>query len=109
ILNAGRCVVFGPFTDPAADQGHLVGPERVARLGHFGLGAGDILNHEAVVGLANYETWSSLAPRLESLVAGQQQLAATFGRLMAARARSLQDGPNLAVKAHRSRRFRGAF
>ena len=109
ILHAGRRVVLGPLADPLADQFDLRRLERLAVFGHLGLWTRDVLDDEAFVGLSGNERGPVLAPRLEAVVGRQQELAAPFGRLMAAAARSLQDRTDLAVEADGAGLLRRAF
>jgi len=89
------------------DQLNLDWLELVATLGHFGLVAGNVLDDGAFVRLAGRKAGSAFAPVFELFIRGELQPAPFFGRLMAAAARALQDGPHLAVVAHRAERFGG--
>ena len=98
-----RLVVGGALGDPSVDQLELRGGERRLVLRHLGLAVlgRDLVDEEALIGLARDDPRLAALASLEHLVEGRHDVAAAgLGRLMAALALGLEDRPDLLVEAH---------
>src|SRR5262249_52161696 len=102
-LRRRRGVVGRPLCDPVGDELHLGGGERVAALGHLGLGVGvalDLVGDEALAGLAGDDAGLGALAHFEQLgVVGHDIRAAGLGGLVAAVAVLGEDRPHVLVVA----------